>query len=261
MIRVYSPLRRALDTVWHGAARPGRLVRWPMLLGALLLVTSTASVVATQNTAPTFAGIRQSDRSIAEGESVTLVGVFNDPDTTDTHTLLVYWYGGDSNEKQKIQIPAGQRNFEVSHTYAYQLPRGSIKLVIFDHTLPEGTNDNTTGISHDTEFLPFEVRNVAPTIDANSIRVNKSAHPKVVVEGDIVEPGTNDAVFAWAGWSDSSAPATKLCVLSNGNRHFRCEHTYPKNYGFGIKRTYAIKLIVKDVDGGMSEQATSVTLP
>jgi hypothetical protein len=254
-------LKQAIEQARSSRPRLPHSVRWPVILGALLLAASSASVMATQNTAPEFSGIRQSDRSITEGQTVSLAGIFTDPDQSDTHTLLVYWDGGDSNEKEKVQIPAGQRSFELQHKYPDNFEPQPIKLVIFDHTLPEGTNDNTTGIAHDTEFLPFEVRNVDPRFVQNSITVDKSAKPKVVVEGDFLDPSAADKMQVFATWSDQSAPETTQCSLSNGDRHFRCEHTYPRNYAFGIKRTYTVNLIVKDDEGGWSQQETKVTLP
>ena len=168
-----TTVRRALGRARHLPAGLVRSGRWPLALGALLLATSTASVVATTNSPPQIGGIRLSDRSANEGQTVTLVGVYNDPDASDRHTLLVYWYGGDSNEKQKVQLPPGQSHFEVTHVYADDFPAQPIKVVVFDHDLPDGANDNTGGMKSATELVPFEVRNVEPEIVASSIKVEK----------------------------------------------------------------------------------------
>jgi hypothetical protein len=261
MLRTISAVSRALGCFRGDRTHSGRSAPWAVALGALLLVASTASVVATQNSAPVLGGLRQSSRSINEGESLTLAGIFDDPDANQPHTLLVYWYGGDSDEKQKVLLPAGQNTFELTHAYTDNFPPQPIKVVVFDHDLPDRSNDNHGGMLSDTELLPFEVRNVDPRFVETSITVNKAAKPKVVVEGDVVDPGTADQVQVFATWSDQAAPETTQCSLSNGERHFRCEHTYPLNYGFMLKRTYTINLIVKDHDGGWAQHETKVTLP
>jgi hypothetical protein len=256
-----SSVRRAFDRARHLPASRGRTDRWPAALSALLLAASTASVVATANSAPQFGGMRLSNSVAYEGETVTLVGVYSDPDDGDRHTLLVYWYGGDSNEKQKILLPAGGSRFQATHVYADDFPPQPVKVVIYDHDLPDGANDNTGGMRSDTEFLHFEVRNVAPKFVEDSIRVEKKGKRDVVVEGDFTDPGTADEMQMFATWSDPASPETTRCSLSNGNRHFRCEHTYTQFVGFGISRTYTVGLVVKDDDGGFDQHETKVRLP
>jgi hypothetical protein len=187
-------IRPTLDRARRLPAALGRTGRWPLVLGALLLLAaSSASVVATTNSPPVFTSLVLSKAAVYEGETVTLTGAFTDPNASDRHTILVYWYGGDSNDKQKVLLPAGQSTFQVSHTYSDVVPIPSIKVVVYDHTLPPDVNDNTTGSAWDAEFLPFQLLDTKAQFIPSSIKVTKDdgssiradTEVRVTVEGDL----------------------------------------------------------------------------
>jgi len=238
-------------------ASPFRAGRRSVALGAILLAASTATVLATANTPPHFTSLTVSPSVLNEGQSVVLNGAFTDPDTTDAHSMLVYWDGGDSNFKQKVQLPPGQLSFQVHHTYTDNVASPTIKVVLIDRQHPIDANDNTDGIGGgETKFVPIQVKNVAPRFVDSSI-VGSANAGGVVVEGDFTDPGA-DAIQLTAKIGLPINPAGQIpmaCTLGKGERHFRCE--YSQQASFAAK-TYNINLLVKDDDGGQDTHTMSV---
>lgn len=233
------------------------------VLGTLLLAASTAGVLASTNSPPEISRIRMTDKA-AEGQSVSLTGAINDPDAGDGHVVLIYWYGGDGEEnqqrKEKLRLPPGQSVFQASHLYTDDLQPTKVKVVVFDHELPFGANDNTTGgMMWDAEFLPLEVRNAAPSFVEGSVTVQKPGGRKVVVEGKLADASNEDTIMVEAKWGQGQGNAPTTCTMSEGDRRFRCEHTYTGIWG--VPQTYHIGLRAIDDDGGLATHQTSVRLP
>ena len=255
-------ISRALGRARRLLTYPGRAGRWPLALGALLLVASTASVVGTANSAPVFTSLALSKSVLNEGESVTLTGAFNDPDPNQRHTLIVYWYGGEGEElqqlKQKIQLPAGQSTFQVSHVYADNFSAQPLKVVIFDHDLPDGANDNTGGLAGDTEFLPITVKNVAPRLPGpNTVTSSRVSATRVVVKidgpiADAVRDTHQVRVAKWYG----STPAKVTTPCTAANLRFHCELTYSSRE---LGSDQAVTVYVKDDEG--ADGAANITVP
>jgi len=232
--------------------------RRALALGAMLVLGSTLTVVATANTPPTITSASLNKTTINEGQSVTVSGTFTDPDASDTHTALVHWPDG---EKGKAEIPAGQFTFQVSRTFPDNLDYHLVIVELRDHNLPPGANDNTEGLGKDTESLSLNVVNVAPTFAHNvAVTRARNAPGKVIVEGDTVDPGA-DTVTVYAIWDANGLPQIgngQACTMTT-KRHFRCEHTYAVPQ-IGTK-THSIKLTARDDDGAQTQTSTSVTLP
>jgi hypothetical protein len=255
-----TTIRTGLRHAVGAAVRTCRSGPRALVLGALLVGASTATVLGTDNSAPELASVRLSAATAREGQTVNVIVAVGDADPDDSHTLLLYWEGGDSDNKQKVQLPAGQWLYEGSHTYADEVPTDHFKVVVYDHQLPVGANDNTTGgAKYDTQFVRFSVENVAPAFATSSVTVTKPGARRVVVEGDVTDPGTADTVAVSAAWGVQAPNAPTDCQMSNNSRHFRCEHTYPTL--FGISRSYVIDLTAVDNDGGRGTHRTSVRIP
>jgi len=247
------------------AAALARRSRVPLALGALLLLaTSTASVLATTNAPPELRNVRLSDRSPLEGQSVSVSGSVNDANPEDVHVVVLFWYGGDTQgneaQTQQIRLAPGETVFQASHVYPDNLPGSGFEVRVFDHELPPGPNDNSTdnGRRWDSVSLPLAVRNAPPSFVPGSVKATKQAK-KVVVEGDLVDPGSADTISVEAAWGDPSDKVPTACSMSNGSRRFRCEHTYSAPWG--LPRTYHIGLRAIDDDGGLANHQTSVRLP
>ena len=287
-LKTRAAIRRTIDRARRLPAYLAPAGSRSIMLGALLLMTaSSASVVATTNTPPVFTSINLSKPTIYEGETLTLSGNFTDPDASNRHTLLIYWYGGEGEElqqrKEKVQIPTGQRTFQVSHTYGDYvtippIPYPSIKVVIFDHEFPTNPNDNTTGIAHDTEFVPFQFLDAKAQFDASSITVKKNhgnsssssskestparairadAEVHVTIEGDLIPREALEPVQVSATW-DGGTTSQSPCTLKVSSRHFQCEHTYTSPSPL---KGFPVTLRVQDDEGNQATHQLSVKIP
>jgi hypothetical protein len=255
---------RALDSARRVPARLMRTGRRSLLLGTVLLVASTLTVLAAANTPPHITSLTASSSFIDEGQSITLNGTFTDPDATDLHTIFIYWGDGNPGQAEKIQLPAGQFAFQANHAYQDNLVTTLIKVGVGDRQRPPGTSDNTDGEGRDTGLLPIQVRNIAPTLaGVSASRSSTTFQPltsvSIVVVGDIVDPGAADTEQVSALWGDAaptSLPTPTPCTVTG--RRFRCTHAYKLQ---PAARTYTINLSVRDDDGGQGSATTSVQIP
>jgi hypothetical protein len=262
-LRLATDRARRLQASVLGAGRRS------VVLGALLLTASTVTVLATANTLPTITSLTLNRTVVDEGQPVILSGTFTDPDAADRHTLKIDWGGAEPT--QRIELPAGQLSFQVSHTYSDDLvidntPLHRFRVIVADHQLPVGTppNDNNTGsIGQVAGFVPsLQVKNVAPSL----VNITVTKQPTrdlrtvlAVVVGDIIDPGadTHQVAALWGDEPRLPQPPTRTPCTVTGRR-FRCEHTYTRG---ASDRTFTISLRVGDDDGGLGNATTSVQIP
>jgi hypothetical protein len=236
-------------------------IRRPLVLGALLLATSTATVLATANTPPTITSATVTPTSLNEGQAATVAVTFTDPDPGDYHTVRVKWHDTDSLPyAEVIQLPPGQLSFAKTHTLR-DSSTANVQVTVYDRQTapgPGNPNDNSDGAGQSVAFVPIQVNNVSPTIPPSSVTVKRTGKRQVVVQGNVVDPGTNDVVRVSATWYDPTAPAPTPCTMGKDGRHFTCNHTYGASLPAG---TYDIFLDAWDDDGGQGVYTTSVQLP
>ena len=217
-------------------------------------------MIATANSAPVFTSLVLSKSTIYEGETVTLTGAFADPNAGDRHTILIYWYGAESDDKQKVILPAGQSTFQVSHTAPDALPITSLKVIVYDHELPPGSNDNTGGSMWDAEFLPYKILDAKPQFIPSSITITKEDNSSiraeydvyVTIEGRLAPPEAREPVQVTASWSSSP------CPVQTAERRFRCEQTLTDPTG---RKGHPVLLRVRDDEGNEATLQVSVTIP
>jgi hypothetical protein len=173
------------------------------------------------------------------------------------------WFPG--VRSQQVDLPQGQTSLQISHTYPDDNDRfeqsKQVAISVLDRVSPPGTNpnDNTGGgLGNAFKNLPLQVVNVAPSFVDRGITVTKKSNTQVVVEGDVVDPGSADQIQVTATWGDPIAPGATACSIGRDGRHFVCEHTYRANVQ---AKTYPIHLTVKDDDGGIDQYQTTVRLP
>lgn len=237
-----------------------------MLLGALLLAASTATVLATANTPPTITSAAVAPTVLNEGQAAMLSVVFTDPDPGDYHTVRIKWHDMplDQSFTEVIQLAPGQLSFTRTHTFKDSVrgPSGSqLQVTVYDRQTAPGPgtpNDNSDGAGQAVVFVPIQVNNVAPTIPPASVTVKRMGRRQVVVEGAVADPGTSDAVRVSATWYDPTSPAPTPCSMEKDGRHFKCDHAYGASVPAG---TYGIFLDARDDDGGQGVYTTSVQLP
>ena len=70
-------------------------------------------LVTVSNVAPALAPF--DDLVVNEGTQFSITGVYTDPGTLDTQTVVIEWQAGVT---ETLNLPAGSSSFELSHTYA-----------------------------------------------------------------------------------------------------------------------------------------------
>ena len=259
--RVFQPISNRLGRISGALARSSTRTA---ALSLALVVASTVSVWATANTPPSNLTFTAVPSVVNEGESFTVTGTFIDPDVADLHSVVINWFDG---KKEKIQVPAGQLSFTVTHTYkdnpeSYpNFPKWIAAALIADKDAPGAPNENTPGDDHwDSGAVVVEVRNVAPTFAHNVYVGRVRGEPgKVVITGDVVDPG-EDTVEVFAHWGQSfpQLGMGQACTMT-GKRAYRCEHTYPvPQIG---QKSYTVKLTARDDEGDHTSTTKTVTLP
>ncbi|MFM8570921.1 MAG: hypothetical protein ACKOAU_04930, partial [Pirellula sp.] len=140
---------------------------------------------------------------VAEGNPVTLLGLWDDPGLGDSHRLVIDW--GDGSSPITIDKPseAGQtvqRSFSVSHTYAN------------NPVSPASTYSISVSVADDDEplvsnfaSLDVQVLDVAPSLTAlnwtrNSINENDVA----LLSIELSDPGTLDRHKLRIDWGDGT---------------------------------------------------------
>jgi len=264
---LFTTLGRARGHARYLAARSLRLRR-PTALGTLLLAASAVTVWATANTPPTITSLTASASVINEGQSITVTGAFTDPDVTDTHTLYIWWQGAkvpggtypDETAPEKVQLPAGQTSFQVTHTYPDDHPPTYLKVTVADHQLPLGSNDNADRRSdRDRKVLPIEIKNVAPSIVDSSVHLTKTPlgeTVRVTIDGDWTDPGPDAGVV-----SVVSSDSGRITYCTRATHRFHCERDYRLPVPPLTSKVYAVHVKVGDGDGGQDTWDSSVRIP
>jgi hypothetical protein len=256
-------MRRSLNRARSLAGSLKPSIRWPLVLGTFLLATSTAAVVATQNTPVDITNATLSRTVINEGDTVTLSATFADPDATDGHAVFINW--GKDGYLRKWRLPIGQRAFQINHTFrddknSYGQLNDEVSFTIVDHQLPWDSNDNTTGKTYDYARLPIQVKNVPPTFPAaiaSSTERISATLMKLTLDGMLADPGadTHEVRASMVVGPKTSPRAGTLCTVAD--RRFHCELTFK-----APAQAYdqPILLWAKDDDGGEGTRTITVTI-
>jgi autotransporter-associated beta strand protein len=168
---------------------------------------------------------------VAEGDVVTLNGLYEWPDKNATLRLVVNW--GDNTRLTTNNVQGG--TFAVSHKYADDTPTSFPELprTIEAVLMPL---EGLASIQATTDIL---VTNRPPVFFPGPPRVLASGEPfEQVIE--IIDPGA-DTFLAYVGYGDSPL---SFPVPVGDDRKVTLTHTYPED---GI---YQIKLRVQDDDRG-----------
>ncbi|WP_160299544.1 cadherin-like domain-containing protein [Leptolyngbya iicbica] len=202
--------------------------------------TDTESVfvqVTDINEAPTITSLSVPAGTVNEGQLFTLTGQVDDPDISDTSTVLIEWGDGTTS----TVAADGTGAFSASHAYADDtaFTAGFIKATVTD-----------SGSLTDSATLDISVENVAPTVT-----------PSIGQTFSLAEDGTKSFFLTAtdpAGaldpftWSFTTPPlsAGGNLVINPGGDEATQFFTYTPRANFNGTETFAIK--VDDGDGGTS---------
>ena len=171
---------------------------------------STVSVVAV-NDGPLITGLSLIDPSINENEYATLNGSFSDPESGDTHTVLVNWGDGQTSPATVDQI---NRTFTATHLYLDDGPEPDGGSPSFVYPIQVTVTDDG-GLS-DSDGTAVEVTNVAPTLVLDPVAAIDE-NGVATLTGTITDPGTLDTFTLDLDWGDPLSPNnTETLTLSLG---------------------------------------------
>jgi hypothetical protein len=206
-------------------------------------VGTGTTAVTVYNVAPQITSLSLDQYVIDENGLVTLTGLFTDPGTLDTFTLVVNW--GDPLSPNNIEtytFEAGTRSFELTHQYLDDNPSGTASDI---YTILVTLQDDDLG--EDLAEVRVTVHNVPPVITKLTTSAKEIGDAgegrKVTLCGSFTEVGTLDTHTVWIDWGDGTAGYGAV-VQSNGKGTISGSHVY--KWG-GV---YEIKVTLTDDDTG-----------
>jgi hypothetical protein len=207
------------------------------------MVATQVVQVTVENVGPVLKGLVASPTVVVEGSAVKLSGVFADPGTQDTHSLLINW--GDRS-RQVVSLPAGALRFDnVTHAYADAPANGrsyGIQVTLLDQ---DGM------ISNGAQAVT--VVNAAPVVATVSLSQTAiSENDTVTVTGTVTDPGLRDKQTVTIDWGDGSTSAATV-TQGAGTASFSATHTYLDDMPKGTPSdVYTITIVATDSDGAAS---------
>jgi PKD repeat protein len=195
------------------------------------------------------------DQTTNEGRELDLsavgappLGLFIDPDTSDSHTATVKWGDGSPTETATIFSANGSGALGGKHTYANE----------GDYTVTVNLMDQAGG--SDSQTFHVTVNNVRPvlvvaidqTIDeGQSLNLSGIGAPPL---GLFIDDGIHDTHTATVNWGDGSATETATVFSAGGSGVLGGSHTYADD---GV---YTVTVTVLDDFGDSDTQSFGVTV-
>jgi PKD repeat protein len=216
-------------------------------------VSAPATASVTVNNVPPSTPLLVPPPAILENGIATLLIVFDDPGTLDTHQVEIDW--GDGSAVQLVNVPQGQRSTVALHQYLDDNPTGTPS---DDYTIKVRVLDDDGGASAQAT-TKATVNNVAPTATV--------VPPPPIFEDGVAtiliafdDPGTLDTHKVEIDWGDGSA--IEIIAVTPGARFLTAIHQYLDDNPTGTPQdNYTIKVRVLDDDGGASaEQQVTATV-
>ncbi|MBW1788200.1 MAG: tandem-95 repeat protein, partial [Deltaproteobacteria bacterium] len=202
------------------------------------------------NDAPEITSLVMDLIAIDENDTITLSGEFTDPDTNNTHTVMVNWGDGTSTPATVNQLTG---TFTAMHPYLDDNPTGTPQ---DSYTISATVTDDDTG--SDSASTTVAVNNVVPVLalDAVSAILENGV---ATLTGTITDPGTLDTFTLVVNWGDGS-PVESFSYAA-GTTSFNETHQYLDDDPSGTASDiYTIDLTVTDDDTGEGIASTSTNI-
>jgi hypothetical protein len=274
-MRFGASIQGALKRACRLPATVQRSGRRSVALGAVLLVASTATVLATANTPVTITALTANTSQLNAGEALILTGTFADPDPGDAHTVFVYWHDDvmPVGQAEKIQLAPGQHAFQLSHVYPVPVSQRTVHFTIGDRQQPYAlphVNDNQTGEGRDHREIPIAVGPANPT------QTKQPDQQPRFVESSIKltkTPGKTGLVSIQGTWNDGDDNAGIVTLVpsdeqlpkglpacSSAGHQFKCLYQFPVTSP-ATPKTWVYALEVTDGHGGNGTYKGTVQIP
>lgn len=197
---------------------------------------------AASNTPPSNLALALSASSITENNPATLTGSFADPDTSDSHVVVIDW--GSSEETTTLNLDPGVTAFNAIHLYRDDNPTGTgtdlypIRVTVADAGGSTSSSANLT------------VVNAAPevTITGPASGMVVPVGTPVLFSGAFIDAGTFDTHTAQ--WTIGGVMIAGSVTQGAGSG------TVGDSYTFTAPGVYSVMLTVTDDDGGTGAATT-----
>jgi hypothetical protein len=203
---------------------------------------TNSTLKITVNTPPAGLSLSTTPATISENGSMTLSGSFTDPDTADTHTVVVDW--GDGSAKTSLSLAAGVVTFSSSHVYLDNpagQPSGAftISVTVTDSLQASASANATVTVNN---ALPAITTVTGPSA---TIGVGVAAN----ITANFTDAGTLDTHTCSVNWGDGNT-STGSVTETNGSGSCTASHNY------AAPGTYSVTVTVTDKDGGSATNST-----
>lgn len=189
----------------------------------------------------------EDDKTVDEGDTVTLTGSFTDPNTDDSWTYL--WHLENSTNGQVIDDATGSAEPNIPIDFTFTPCDNGIYTFSLTVTDSYGASD--------TDEVVVTVLNMPPTVNTPDISDQDNAEfilPMVHdtdFTGDFTDPGTCDTHTATWDWSDGS-PSEGNLTETDGSGSVTGSHI------FSVPGDFAVTLTVTDDDGDIGSNTMNV---
>ncbi|UCE37195.1 MAG: PKD domain-containing protein [Thermoplasmata archaeon] len=192
------------------------------------------------------------NRTVYEGDTVSISCPFFDPGWLDTHIATIAWGDGTSDTGVVNEIN-GSGTVSGDHVY------GDDGVFIVTVTVTDDDGDSGSDV-----FLVM-VNNVAPSIVSLNNHVVDENTP-ITLNGHVTDPGSDDLTFTW-NWGDGTSD-TVIIYYNNGVS----PDPYPspdvnpmdvidsQTHTYGDNGVFIVTLTVKDDDNGTTVVTTNITV-
>ena len=183
------------------------------------------------------------DVTIIEGDAVSLAPAsFTDSDPTNTHTAVISWGDGSSDDPGVITEAGGSGTVDGSHTY---LDDGEYTVTI------TVTGENG---AHASDSFTVTVENADPFVSAGEDTVTTEGAELELTLATFTDAGIEDTHTATIDWGDGSDLEQGTITEADGSGSISGTHRYGDN---GV---YSVTITVTDDDGGAGTDSFDVTV-
>ena len=181
-----------------------------------------------------------SDASLAEGDLLTVNGLFNDPGTPGSYSATINWGDGSPISTQSLTAPTGSGTVSGAHAYGDN-GTYTVQICVTDSGALTGCDSLTAVVTN----VPPEI---APILEQTVLEDQPLTLSTYITDVGVLD--THTAVFSWG--DGSSSPGT---VTESGGAG-----TVSATHAFAEPGKYEVKLAVTDDDGGVTETTVTITV-
>ncbi len=198
---------------------------------------------------PVITDLTVTPGTINENDTVGLSLTFTDPNTPETHEVVITWGDGMTDT---INLPIGALTITTTHQYLDDDPTGTSSDVV---TVTVTVNEPDGGTDSDTAVIT--VNNVAPSlsgISATSVNENGTT----TLTGSLSDVGTQDTFTLLVNWGDGNSDTY---TYTAGTTSFSETHPYLDDDPSGTPADdVTINLTLTDDDTGSDATTTTATI-